>query len=209
MLANSITAFVEKDAFLWKEMKAGNEGVFREIFETYSNLLFQYGLTISNDRELVKDCVQQLFITVWTHRYNLGIVRSIKYYLIFSLRRLLLKKTRKKQKFFSLTSFCTSEILVEAQDQLIINRESNVNHQLVIARALEKLPARQREVIFLKFYQELNNEEIEKIMNLNNQVVRNTLCKALHSLRTHVKSWERTAFYLVFIFSLISQNQSF
>lgn len=206
LLANSSPTSVEHDAFLWKEMKEGNQAVFREIFDTYSNFLFQYGLTISSDRELVKDCVQELFIVIWTNRESIGMARSIKYYLFFSLRRLILKKTNRKRKLFSLSCFNSSALVTEAQDQSIIRQEVNINHQLVVAQALEKLPARQKEIIFLKFYQDLKNEDIEKIMNLNNQVVRNTLCKALNSLRLQMKDWERNRYhqFLMVLFVLYS-----
>jgi RNA polymerase sigma factor (sigma-70 family) len=194
LLANSSNTYVEREAFLWKAMQAGNEAVFTEIFDTYSNLLFQYGLTVNNDRELVKDSVQELFIVIWTNRHGLGVARSIKYYLFFSLRRLILKKAGKSRRFFSLSSFSNSTFSIEAPDQSIVRKEININHQLLITRALEKLPARQKEIIFLKYYQELKNEDIEKIMNLNNQVVRNTLYKALHSLRLQMKDWERNLY---------------
>ena len=203
MLANSTTTDVELDAVLWKEMKEGNEFAFREIFETYSNLLFQYGITITQDRELVKDCMQELFISVWTNRNTIGMARSIKYYLFFSLRRLILKKISKTRKFFSLPSFNNVDLIVEAQDQAILKKEINIKYRLIISGALETLPARQKEIIFLKFYQELKNEEIEKIMNLNNQVVRNTLCKALNSLRKTLGKRQMSSQFLFLLALLV------
>lgn len=203
MLANSTTTEVERDAVLWKEMKHGNEFAFREIFDIHSNLLFQYGITISPDRELVKDCVQELFIIIWTSRNTIGMARSIKYYLFFSLRRLILKKISKTRKFFSLPSFNNASLIVEAQDQTILKKEINIKHQLIISGALETLPARQKEIIFLKFYQELKNEEIEKIMSLNNQVVRNTLCKALNSLRKQIGKRKMSSQFLFLLALLV------
>jgi len=198
LLAKSTPAEVERDAVLWREMKEGNEFAFHEIFDTYSNLLFQYGLTISKDRELVKDCVQEVFIIIWTNRKSIGLARSVKYYLFFSLRRLILKKVRRARKFFALSSFSNGGLIVEAQDQVILRKEANINNQLLISGALETLPARQKEIIFLKFYQELKYDEIEKIMNLNNQVVRNTLYKALSSLRKQIgKRQPGTQFFLL------------
>lgn len=202
--ANSIASQVERDAVLWKEMKEGNEFAFREIFDYYSNLLFQYGLTISKDRELIKDCVQELFIIIWTNRQSIGVARSIKYYLFFSLRRLILKNIAKTRNFFSLSSFSISTLIVEAQDHSVLRKEINIRHQLIISDALERLPARQKEIIFLKFYQDLRNEEIEKIMNINNQVVRNTLYKALNRLRKQLRKWEGS--YYLFILSVLDYS---
>jgi RNA polymerase sigma factor (sigma-70 family) len=186
LLAKSTPAGVERDAFLWREMREGNECAFQEVFDTYCALLFQYGLTITKDRELVKDCVQELFITMWTTRQNLGIAKSVKYYMFFSLRRLIIKKLRKTKNLFSLSSLSNASLIVDGQDQVMLRNETNVNNQLLVSAALQTLPARQKEIIFLKYYQELRYEEIEKIMNLNNQVVRNTLCKALNNLRRQI-----------------------
>lgn len=183
LVANSSSTELERDVVLWKEMKEGNEFAFREIFDTYSNLLFQYGMTISKERELVKDCVQELFVAIWTNRQTIGVARSIKYYLFFSLRRLLLKKLTRARKLFSLSSFQGLSFIVDGHDQAILRREASLHHKLLVSGAMESLPARQKEIIFLKFYQDLKNEDIQKIMNLNSQVVRNTLYKALNNLR--------------------------
>lgn len=183
MLPAKSTTGIDRDVLLWKEMKSGNQLVFREIFDNYSDLLFQYGITISKDRELVKDCIQELFITIWTNRATIGIALSIKYYLFFSLRRLILKKSRASRNFFSLASFHHLNLTVEPEQETIVRKEIHVHNKLLISGALNSLPPRQKEIIFLKFYQELKYEEIEKIMNLNNQVVRNTLYKALSALR--------------------------
>lgn len=183
MLVAKSTTEIDRDVICWKEMKNGNELAFREIFDNYSDLLFQYGITISKDRELVKDCIQEIFITIWTNRATIGVARSIRYYLFFSLRRLILKKSRLSRNFFSIASFHQGNLAVEAEQESIVRKEIHFHNTLLISGALSSLPPRQKEVIFLKFYQELKYEEIEKIMNLNNQVVRNTLYKALSALR--------------------------
>ena len=203
LLANSSTTEVERDGLLWKEMKEGNEFAFREIFDIYSDLLFQYGTTIGSDRELIKDSVQELFITLWTHRNTIGNARSVKYYLFFSLRRIILKKLARSKNIFSLSASRGAALLVESQDQVIFRREININNQQLVNCALEALPTRQKEIIFLKFYQELSNEEIEKIMNLNNQVVRNTLYKALSSLRKKIGN-NRISTQLLLLISMLT-----
>ena len=64
--------------------------------------------------------------------------------------------------------------------------EAFASYRTILLSAVDDLPARQKEIIFLKFYEDLKNDEIEKIMNVNNQVVRNTLCKALRNLRRKI-----------------------
>ncbi|MGZ3846904.1 MAG: RNA polymerase sigma factor, partial [Flavisolibacter sp.] len=49
--------------------------------------------------------------------------------------------------------------------------------------AINQLPARQKEIIYLRIYKGLSFEEIGQIMQLNYQVVRNLLSQALKSFR--------------------------
>ena len=53
----------------------------------------------------------------------------------------------------------------------------------VLLAALDELSPRQREIIYLRFYQNLSYEEIADIMDLNYQTSRNLLYKAIRSLR--------------------------
>ena len=199
LLAKSIPAGLDRDAVLWREMKDGSEYAFREVFDSYSGLLFQYGQTLTRDRELVKDCVQELFIIIWKNRLGLSDARSVKYYLFFSLRRIIIKKLSKTKRLFGLSSFQGGFLIVEGHDQVMHRQEADHKNQVLVSSALKSLPARQKEVIFLKYYQELRYEEIEKIMNLNNQVVRNTLYKALNSLRKQIRKQQLHAYVFILL----------
>lgn len=184
--ANSSISNVERDVMLWEGMKDGDEFAFRQLFDAYSNVMFQYGITITTERELVKDCIQDLFVTIWTNRQTIGVARCVKYYMLFSLRRLILKKLGATRRFFSLSAFAHLASHHDTNVHSIFRGETLAYRSSVLNSAIHELPSRQKEIIFLKFYQELKNEEIEKIMNLNNQVVRNTLCKALNNLRRKI-----------------------
>ncbi|RYF73519.1 MAG: sigma-70 family RNA polymerase sigma factor, partial [Cytophagaceae bacterium] len=61
-----------------------------------------------------------------------------------------------------------------------------------LTRALDRLPRRQREAVYLKFYQNMGNEEISKLMDINIQSVYNLIFGALGNLKKHV-SIERFA----------------
>lgn len=50
-------------------------------------------------------------------------------------------------------------------------------------QALAQLSNRQKEIIYLKFYQELNYDEVSEIMNINYQAARNLLYQSIKSLK--------------------------
>ena len=45
--------------------KAGDDRAFSQIYETYADLLFSYGMRFTSNREIVRDTLQELFIKLY------------------------------------------------------------------------------------------------------------------------------------------------
>lgn len=151
--------------------------LFREHYET----LFRFGSKFTSDAELLEDSIQELFIELWQAKSEAPVL-SVKAYLLKSLKYKLLKVFRKRGKLLPLTG---DDVLFEWSHEtfLIAEQESAEKKQLVID-ALQRLSNRQREIIYLKYYQNLSYEEVSEIMNINYQVARNLLYQAIKSLKT-------------------------
>jgi RNA polymerase sigma-70 factor (ECF subfamily) len=179
---------------IWDKMKSGDEKSLSEIFTLYYTDLYKYGIKIFDLPDLVKDSIQDVFMRIWEKRDTIGDVQNPKAYLISSVRRKLFanKETRSdeisdellknegKQNF----SFSTAEFIeIEEISQQIRN-------SLVLA--INNLPERQRELVFLRFYYNLKYLEIAKIMEVNEQTVRNLMQRTLSNLRTKIDRnlWE-------------------
>ena len=179
---------------IWDKMKSGDEKSLSEIFTLYYTDLYKYGMKIFDLPDLVKDSIQDVFMRIWEKRDTIGDVQNPKAYLISSVRRKLFanKETRSdeisdellknegKQNF----SFSTAEFIeIEEISQQIRN-------SLVLA--INNLPERQRELVFLRFYYNLKYLEIAKIMEVNEQTVRNLMQRTLSNLRTKIDRnlWE-------------------
>ncbi|HXH98742.1 MAG TPA: RagB/SusD family nutrient uptake outer membrane protein [Sphingobacteriaceae bacterium] len=57
---------------MWKLFVNGNKQAFEEIMLENFKHLFNYGSKFSNDEELVKDVIQELFLKLWEKRANLN-----------------------------------------------------------------------------------------------------------------------------------------
>ena len=66
---------------------------------------------------------------------------------------------------------------------LMVGREQDAEKTARVLQALGQLSNRQKEIIYLKFYQELNYDEVSEIMNINYQVARNLLHQAIKAMR--------------------------
>ncbi|MFY7890314.1 MAG: RNA polymerase sigma factor [Spirosomataceae bacterium] len=185
--------------FLWNEAKEGNRQAFNALCEHHYRMLFNYAFTLTKDRELIKDILQDLLLNLWEKRNTLGDIHAMSIYLIKALRNNLLYHNR-KNKFNYVDNFFDSE-----EDYLsdfstvegdIINYEIYSQNEVRVRKALELLPKRQREVLFLKFYQGKTYSEIADIMAINPQSVGNHIQKAFSTLRTLLPSDWQFAFLI-------------
>ena len=72
----------------WRSMAEGDNRSFLLLYHTYYQALFCYGFSLSVDRELTKDCIQELFVEIWTTRSSLNKdVKNVRSYLFTWLRR--------------------------------------------------------------------------------------------------------------------------
>jgi RNA polymerase sigma-70 factor (ECF subfamily) len=73
-------------------------------------------------------------------------------------------------------------------EDMIIQFETENQKKQKLMEALLSLTSRQKEAIYLKFFDGLSNEEISKVMKVNKQSVYNHISKAIHTMQNYVKS---------------------
>jgi len=177
------------ESYLWEAFKQGDEQAYACIYETYFFALYNYGFKIARKKELVKDCIQDLFINLWRTRENLAEVTIIKPYLYKALRRDIVRKLRDKEHEVALSSGQENqydfEIILSHEVQLI-EHQAEKEQKAFLIKELNTLTKRQKEVIFLKFYENLSYEEIATVMSISVDAVYNLLSLALGSLKKNV-----------------------
>ena len=83
---------------MWNEFRSGNHTAFTQIYQNYVSLLYNYSTSITPDRELIKDCLHDLFVELWKNHQNLGETTSIRYYLMASIKRKLVRHLETNQR---------------------------------------------------------------------------------------------------------------
>lgn len=56
----------------WTEMTKGSKPAFLKIYQENYKQLFSYGFSLCCDKELTKDCIQNLFLEIWNGRVTLS-----------------------------------------------------------------------------------------------------------------------------------------
>ena len=186
----------EESQKLWQEYRAGDRYALANLMERSYPDLFSWGMRLHNDREFVKDCIQDMFLSLWKMQETIASVDNVRSYLLVVLKSRMLRELSKKERklHVSLTDDYAFSVEFSA-DLRLIDEEHEVYQLRKLEQVMNQLPARQKELIYLRFYQNLSFEQIAEIMQLGRQSVYNLLQKSLLSLRRH---W--AAPLLVFLF---------
>lgn len=170
---------------LWAAFCQGNEAAYRQLYEQYVPGLYSYGMKLTRDEALVKDCVQELFIRIWNTRQSLGQAQSIKFYLSSALRRDLIRQLQ-QQKTLTLDELEAYDFTVSLDTEaLSIQQEIKSEQVKRLNRLLNGLPPRQKEALYLKYYENLSYEEIASLMHITPGVAYNFVYRAILSLKRY------------------------
>lgn len=170
------------DEEIWNRFRLGDKTAFELIFKKYNPLLYHFGIKFFYDRYAVEDCIQELFLTLWKKRETLPEVTTVKYYLITSLRRLLIRNAVILKRDSDLSKMLNNLQVSSHENQIIDEQFLNEKNEK-LNLAIQQLPPRQKEAIYLRFYEEKSYEEITFIMSVNYQTARKFIYKALQVLR--------------------------
>lgn len=172
---------------LWKNYLSGKGEALEDILRSHYNILIQYGKKFTNDSELVKDCIQSVFLILWQNRANIQETPSVANYLLKALRHKLQRELSKNknslsvdEEVFEFSSSFHPELSPEAK--LILEEQT---HELAekIKQGIDSLSRRQQEIIYLRFYLNASAEEISEIMNISRQSVYNLLNESIGRLK--------------------------
>jgi RNA polymerase sigma factor (sigma-70 family) len=178
-----------EDSKLWVAMQAGENWAFSELIKLHYRALYSYGTKLTADKELVQDSIQDVFLDIWRRRDKISLAESPKFYLLQSLKHKIYRHNTVNRLFYNATQIDPEHAFqVEFSIEIELIREEE--HQYYAQRLTEminRLSPRQKEVIYLRFYQNLTYEEIADFMQINRQTVYNLLGSALQRLRANWK----------------------
>lgn len=172
------------DATLWKAFRSGDEKALVTIFDRFTGPMFNYGYKLIGERAFVQDAIQDLFIEIWQNRERLGDTDAIKFYLFKSLRRKLIRlKGKSENRLFGKLSPDYDEEVCPSPEFIMISEQVSSEKKEKLLAMLNTLTRRQQEVVFLRYFDELNCDQIAMVMELSKQAVYNLLHHALERLK--------------------------
>ena len=138
------------------------------------------------DKELLKDCIHDIFVKLYVKKDELGVIDNLKSYLFISLKNKLCDELRKRM---YMSDTAVEEINVVSSTDVeddYMEEEKTRNNLLLVNNLMDQLSPRQREALTLYYIEEKKYEDICEIMDMNYQSVRNLMHRGLTKLRALV-----------------------
>ena len=167
---------------IFRDFKAGYHSAIASIYNQHIDMLFAYGTKICKDDNLVKDCIQEVFIKLFERLEKIQNPDSIKFYLLKALKNTLIDSVSLKKKMLKVSEKIEFIIEYSAEKYWIDNEISDLQRNL-IKEVLNSLTNKQKEIIYLRYNQGLSFSQIAKIIDIKANSAKKQTYRILEKLR--------------------------
>ncbi len=193
--------YVQEDSDLIDAIVLQDKKMFEVLYKQHYKQLFAIAYRYVGRPEAAEEIVHDVFINIWNKGRQLKIEHSLKSYLIKSIINTslnLIKKEKldmeKRLKYISeQEEFTDEETTKDAEEALLKGLES----------ALELLPEKCRQVMYLSRFGKLKQQEIAAQMNISIKTVKNHLTYGFQKLREHLEQHKESIILLFLLIGII------
>ncbi|MEQ6118348.1 sigma-70 family RNA polymerase sigma factor [Reichenbachiella sp. MALMAid0571] len=163
---------------------SGNKAAFERMYKQYYPELYNYARQFQIDQAATNDCIQDVFIEIWNSRKRLKI-KSIRPYLFTSVRNKITKyRSKSIKEQLQAEKYHQEEFEVKYNPSLTqVESENKLELEKRLKKGVENLTPRQKEIIFLIFYNDLNYSEAAEILGIKVKTAYNQVHKSINDLR--------------------------
>ena len=173
-----------KDEALWDFARHGDAKALSVLYRRHYDLMFNFGLKYAGDEEVVKDCIQDIFVKFSVSR-RLSHTDYVRSYFLTALRNSILDKMAARKPTDELDErVFRMEIEDAAIERLFSHNDELVTLGKRLMAAYGELTENQRTAIYLRFVSGLSYKEIAAILEINPQSSMNLVSRAVARLRS-------------------------
>lgn len=167
---------------------------FESLFRQYYDSLCSYACTFLKEEAGSEDIVQEIFIKIWEQRKDLIGSPQLKFYLFTAVRNNCLTALARNKK----KSFCElgDEEVFDEMPLRIEATEREADPKILLAKAMEQLSPKCREVFMLSRLSGQTYQQIADSLEISIKTVENQMGKAIKTLKVFAKE-NRIYFFIV------------
>jgi RNA polymerase sigma factor (sigma-70 family) len=172
------------DQEAWIAFQKGDQSSLEKIYRTYYTPLYNYGFKWLRNAQLVEDSIQDLFIKLMRNKEGLSVPDSVQNYLFRSFRTVVLDKLKSLKRNIDIDEArsVAFELQLSPETELI-RRHEDLARQKRVQQFLEQLTPRQREAVFLRYFEGFSYQEVAAILELSPKATYKLMARAIETLR--------------------------
>ena len=174
------------DKELWAELRNGNINAVEALYRKYYALLLNYGNKCTPNNEIVRDCIQELFVKLCNSKH-ISYTESPRAYLLKSIRNLISDKQTSLTHKSEYLSFNDDVILSVFSDDGIDKNydesDEDIRMKQSLIKALSQLSNTQKHILYLRYIKNLSHKEVADVIGMSEQSSMNLLSRTLKKLR--------------------------
>ena len=186
------------DPQLVKSLRKGDIFAFNELFNKYSQKVYNFSMQHLKNEEDVKDLVQEIFSKIWDIREKIDEKKSFNAFLFTIALNTIRDYFRKQVKNRRVIDKWLEE--AESYSESTLESIELASLEKVVGTAVEQLPPKRQMVFKLSRLEGLSNDEIAERMKIEKKTVENHLNLALRHLRVLLQ--EDHSFLVILFFVL-------
>ncbi len=153
---------------LWDDFRQGDQIAFEMIYAENANRLYNYGRQLTHNTDLVKDCIQDLFVDLGERTIKLGNTDSIRFYILKSFRRRLFKSLKKANRICSINEIKEIQLGITLSHEVkLLNDLIDAERMHQLKKALNQLTPLQKEAIFLFYFEGMTYTQIAELFEFS------------------------------------------
>jgi len=167
------------------------EEALSALVSQYSGTLYRVAYSVLRNAADAEDAVQETFMRVLRHRDSLGEVRDQRVWLIRIVWNIVLDRKRRSKTRPETDDVAELARVLPVKGLSAEQRAAAAEHHAHVLACVEQLPAKERQVMMLSAFEELNSVEIASVVGITESSVRSRLFRArnlMAGLLNHARS---------------------
>jgi RNA polymerase sigma-70 factor (ECF subfamily) len=155
-----------------------DEGALAALVDQYATVLYRVAFSVLRNSTDAEDAVQEAFLRVLRHRDTLGEIRDHRVWLIRIVWNVVLDRKRRAKTRPETEDVSELARVLAAGGLSAEERAAAAQHHAHVLACVERLPAKEREVLMLSAFEELSSVEIATVLGVTESSVRSRLFRA-------------------------------
>ena len=155
-----------------------DEEILAALVSQYAGTLYRVAFSVLRNASDAEDAVQEAFLRVLRHRDTLGEVRDQRVWLIRIVWNIVLDRKRRAKTRPETDDVADLARVLPSEGLSAEERAAAAQHHAHVLGCVETLPTKEREVLMLSAFEELNSVEIATVLGITESSVRSRLFRA-------------------------------